>query len=317
MDQLDQRNSIQRLTWMDTIRGGAILLVIVGHATYMGAARGYGTPEILADFNQALAPFRIPALVFLSGMLVDRSLAKGLSRYATGKLRAIAWPYVLWTILVLVVLGDPHPERALGMLWISPTYLWYLLVLLVSYLLIVPLQRVPPLLTMSIALVGSMFVPVNEFRLERVLYLFALFVAGRWLWERRDRVLPALRRWWVIALALIPATAASLVVLNTSTSQYEAFMAPLALSGIAAIVGICQRLPDALTSPLRAVGRQSIVYYVTHWIVMILAVRWTNPLIGHTFVTAFLTSVTAAIVVAAILAWASRHLKPVQWLFRI
>ena len=68
-----------RMTWMDLVRGGAIVLVVFWHAASVpdqlldGAEPGYYVRKL----NAALGPFRIPTLLVLSGLLVERSLAKG------------------------------------------------------------------------------------------------------------------------------------------------------------------------------------------------------------------------------------------------
>lgn len=53
----------------------------------------------LARLNAELEPVRMPLLVALSGMLLGRSLAKGARRHLSGKVRGILWPYLLWATL--------------------------------------------------------------------------------------------------------------------------------------------------------------------------------------------------------------------------
>ena len=65
-----------RLGWMDFARGLCILLVILMHATGTVEAAGLEPPAGLTLFNQALEPFRMPLLMFLSGMLLSKSLDK-------------------------------------------------------------------------------------------------------------------------------------------------------------------------------------------------------------------------------------------------
>lgn len=59
-------------------------------------------PVPLADVvNEHLAEVRMPLLMALSGALVHRSLAKGTARHLRGKVRGILWPYLVWASLDL------------------------------------------------------------------------------------------------------------------------------------------------------------------------------------------------------------------------
>ncbi|GAA4099418.1 acyltransferase family protein [Nocardioides kongjuensis] len=55
----------------------------------------------LSAINQDLAHVRMPLLMGLSGLLLARSLAKGPRRHLVGKARAVLWPYAVWASLDL------------------------------------------------------------------------------------------------------------------------------------------------------------------------------------------------------------------------
>ena len=77
--------SAARMQWMDLLRGLAVLLVVVLHAASHGGAEVEGWTLV----NRHLTPFRMPLLMFLSGMLLHRSLAKPLPVYLWGKVAAL------------------------------------------------------------------------------------------------------------------------------------------------------------------------------------------------------------------------------------
>ncbi|RHZ90307.1 acyltransferase, partial [Cereibacter sphaeroides] len=79
---------------MDFLRGLSVLLVVVLHANT--ANIGGETVGWWAEVNRHLTPFRMPLLMFMSGMLLYRSLAKPLPVYIWGKFAAIAWPLAVW-----------------------------------------------------------------------------------------------------------------------------------------------------------------------------------------------------------------------------
>ena len=76
-----------RLLWMDRLRGVAIVAVIVLHAEL--SARGASGQELplVHTLNGALAPYRMPMLVALSGMLLTPALGKPWRTYLSGKVR--------------------------------------------------------------------------------------------------------------------------------------------------------------------------------------------------------------------------------------
>lgn len=83
-----------------------MLLVVLFHAGTGVAYFGDFYPRGIDVFNQVVEPYRMPALMFLSGMLLHRSLSKSASLYFGGKARKIAWPYVLWSLIGLMLAGD-------------------------------------------------------------------------------------------------------------------------------------------------------------------------------------------------------------------
>lgn len=127
-----------RLLWMDRLRGAAILAVIVMHAEISASA---ATGEALGGvhaINGLLAPYRMPMLVGLSGVLLTPGLRKPWRAYLSGKVRNLLWPYLVWVALDTAYAA----ARAGGIGWdyvarlaYDPrTYLWFLAYLFVFYL---------------------------------------------------------------------------------------------------------------------------------------------------------------------------------------
>ncbi|HSV40260.1 MAG TPA: acyltransferase family protein, partial [Nocardioidaceae bacterium] len=118
--------------WMDSLRGLAIVLVVVFHADLEVAGATGSQLGVVHDVCELLGPVRMPLLMFLSGMLLTRSLAKGPRTYVVGKLEQIAWPYVVWSLLNLAQLKIQAvvEGREMGWGWVwrlaydPPTYHW-------------------------------------------------------------------------------------------------------------------------------------------------------------------------------------------------
>ncbi|OFT62640.1 hypothetical protein HMPREF3159_03780 [Brachybacterium sp. HMSC06H03] len=67
---------------MDLLRGTAILLVIAHHLRLVQQIWDGGTPWAMVELSEALAPFRMPALLFASGLLLARPAASSPGSFA-------------------------------------------------------------------------------------------------------------------------------------------------------------------------------------------------------------------------------------------
>lgn len=151
-----------QLTAIDLFRGITILEV-VGHHT-SGLALRYAVPDTLSFLllqlvNRTLH-FAVPAFVFLSAVVLTRSLLKNFrpGRYFWRRLTRGAWPYVLWSALYIfwyVWTGQRPPETLTDPdKWLfylqygkASYHLYFLLVALEVYLvipLLLPLARRRP-----------------------------------------------------------------------------------------------------------------------------------------------------------------------------
>lgn len=252
---------------MDVLRGLAILAVVLFHSASLLRLAGLTAPAELRAFNSALAPFRIPMLVLLSGLLLPKSIRKGTGRYLGGKARAILWPYLLWSGVIGALMWNQYGLGSIR--WLVPsvliggTYLWYLLFLLGFYVAALALQRVPRLLVVVVSLAGSELLPDGTKYMERPTFLFALFVLGWWLAEHRRGLDAAFASRFLPVLAVVVLVASYLV---TDMGGYGPRAAAGTLAGVFLLAVAAWRLDRLrVLRPLRFVGRNSIVYYVVHF----------------------------------------------------
>src|SRR5690606_791284 len=89
----------RRLDWMDFLRGLSILLVVLHHSTQIVSERVDELPEVFVFISNFFAPYRMPMLMFLSGLLVAGSLQRPAGEYLWGKVRRILWPIIVWTLI--------------------------------------------------------------------------------------------------------------------------------------------------------------------------------------------------------------------------
>jgi surface polysaccharide O-acyltransferase-like enzyme len=253
------------MVWIDQLRGLAILLVVAFHGkTVLGrfVEQVPGPVDVVLDF---FAPFRIPLLVFLSGMLLGVALSKPPRRYALGKLRRIAWPYVVWSVLFLVVADRLSGGRLLLLVVDAPPHLWFLTNLLVFYALARLLLAVRcPLAVAAPVSYALSFVP-DGYGLRRALFLFVFFVAGHLYAQHHERLTFRPRRAWLAVSALV-ATASAVASAAGADLKYEPELVLAPVSGIVLCLLVAPHgVPARAGRALAYVGRDSIVFYVVHY----------------------------------------------------
>ncbi|CAM4042649.1 acyltransferase [Deinococcus frigens] len=161
-----------KLTAIDLFRGITILEVVAHHTS--GLALRYAVPDtlsflVLQLINRTLH-FAVPAFVFLSAVVLTRSLLKNFrpGRYFFRRVTRGAWPYLLWSALYIawyVWTGQRPPETLTDPdKWLfylqygkASYHLYFLLVALEVYLvipLLLPLARRRPPIALAL-LIGA------------------------------------------------------------------------------------------------------------------------------------------------------------------
>jgi peptidoglycan/LPS O-acetylase OafA/YrhL len=270
-------------------------------------------PALLLSVNDFFLPFRMPTLMFLSGLLLPRSLSKPLRTFYWGKIRLVAWPWLLWTAVYQVVNGHAwllaHPRS-----YVAQGYMWFLFFLCVYYFVAPALRRLPSLLPPAALLVISFLVQPADSLVHRLLYFGVFFFAGAWVARDGTRLLARLNR-PVLLIALAVAAVGLGIASALTEITYVSVFVPLSLAGIVVAVGVAGRLSDRSTRWVRFVGRHSIVYYVAHYPVMVGAL-WVVQELGGNGLVAVVVLMAAGLAVTTALAW-WRDSRPVSWMFEL
>ncbi len=304
-----------RIHWMDSVRGTAILLLLLWHASAVPEMYGAEMPEAIRAVNAFFLPFRMPTLMLLSGMLLAKSLSKPLPTYYAGKFAMILWPYVVWVLIAkatfLDIEGMPWWHwRA----WYATSYLWFLFFIGVYYLVAPAFRRLPGWVPVATAAILGLVLPYGTTE-QRMAYFAVFFFAGAWLTRHRG-VLDTMTRWRVAGpLAVAAAGFGVAAALWTDPLQYAVWGAPFSLAGslfLAALYGSLERGRRRLGA-LRFAGRSSLVYYVSHFPVMAVISEALLGVLPPLLIAAI--NLLAALAVGTLLAFAKERM-PVCWLFR-
>lgn len=268
-----------RAEWVDVAKGMGIVLVVFGHAVDgVLAARIADPAGGWATSYFAVYSFHMPLFFLLAGLFVAPRLATDAAGFVRSAWLRIAWPYLLWSVIQLGVIGalgtlvnSPSTfdaSRVASLLWEPTSQFWFLQALLVLHLLtwwLLPRIGAVAL----IVLMAAARLVVEAVELPHLIGLpakFGLFYAlgvalGPMLLER----LPALTRPRALALvaaaiavwaaAAVPARAAGL-------SHWSIAVLPAALAGTAAMLAL-STLPRA-GSVWVTLGQASMAIYVLH-----------------------------------------------------
>lgn len=298
-----------RITFMDTTRGLAIIAVIAFHTVSEVSGRGILVPTEVVYLNSAVAPIRMPLLVFLSGVLLTKALNKGNIRYFTGKLRTILYPYVIWvtiqTIVTAQVLGQGQiRDRIENAIFVSPGYGWFLALLLTFYLVAWPLRKVSRLAVVSVSVVILMFIPPGSYGLTNpAAFLVGFFFLGWWCgdnWAAFVDFLKSPAAAWVGLVGVV-----AMLVHGAKlrmTFDYDYAMLPWVVAGSLGALAIVARLDEALprvVAPVRYVGNKSLRFYVMHFPVMTVAIWFFADELAMTQGTHLILVVASIVVVFA------------------
>lgn len=183
--------TFERLHWIDSLRGAAILLVIHLHVVNRVYQIVPDANKFLENFTAIVAPLRMPLLLFLSGLFVSYSISKGRVSFFKGKFKNILYPYLIWTTITFSQIyfvnelsGDIF-DKSLLEAFISPiAHMWFLYNLLIYFIIIYFLNKVSYILPLILSLVSYIVLVSNDitnFQLNKFISLFFFFSLGSYL----------------------------------------------------------------------------------------------------------------------------------------
>lgn len=266
----------KRIQGIDAARGIAIFLLLFFHAPGIyNFITGLPIPKLLFSFNELFIPYRMPTLMLVAGLFVVPALEKPLNIYLRRLFSFLVWPYILWVPILLIsggwvyfqafYLTDFRP-------WIAPGYLWFLGYLIVYRVAILFFRRIPMIL---IAIVLYMFAIATQFlwpeinSYSRLIIYGVFFFFGAALYKYLDKIF-----YWgekppiLIFLAVITFAYSSLITFGFITFS-SLFAVPISISGAVLVIILANRYGTSrFFVPFIFIGRNSIVYYLSHWISM-------------------------------------------------
>ena len=328
---LAQDAPAERLVWVDVAKGGAMIGVVAFHVGTQLWSVGADSRAlaVMAVLVQAL-----PLWFVLAALFVHRHLVGPLRSLLARRVVPLLYLYVVWSAVHLafaVARAAVSRGRSvrhdvlehLRQIVTADGVLWFV-VALAAYLVVAHLvRRVPtwvqllPPACLSL-LVGSGLVTTGSWGADRAMQHLVLFLAGYHLrgpllrWAERARWTTALgcMTLWGLVVGLLGGAG------SAGRAAAEAVGPAFAVPAVLAVMVVLARTPAR--RPLAAVGRASLVVYVVHLPVVVLAIgvlaRLVEPgtLPGPTVVAALLLGTAVGVVVPLGLAGV---LARAPWLF--
>ena len=270
---------MQRIGWVDTAKGLAIILVAVHHAVLLLLASGL-VDEVWVLANKLFQTFRMPLFFLMAGLFAGSAIARPWRELWRTKLALLVWAYLLWGIvrfcyfLAFPSHRDPSEGDPLTLLLLPiwpTTGLWFLHAL-VLFLVVAKLlaNLVPASIQLAAAGVISAlafaFPVITNVGYSGAVTYFVFFLGGCY---GRDLVLRygrMIRTWHMAALGAL-FVAISLAVALSGVHRLALF--PLAFLALAFGVALSVRLADVRGFGwIGALGRQTLGIYVAHVILI-------------------------------------------------
>ena len=262
-----------RLLWMDVYRGLAVLLVVLLHAQTALVDSGLERSPVLSAVNAAVGSFRMPGLLLVSGMLLTLSLRRPAGEYLAGKLRRIAWPWLLWTAVMLPLFGWEAGLEPTW--WLNGAHTWFLTVVFVGYVLGLLLKPVPPFVIAAMLFGAAMLVDPEAAAgsagewllvLERMTWFGGFFFVGAGLGRWREDLPRIPWPFMVLPLIVTGDWARRAVEAGRFPAEETWPVMTMSVIGVVSILWLLAQIPD--NPVMRAfawVGRHSIVLFVVHY----------------------------------------------------
>lgn len=303
------------MLWMDILRGAAILAVVTFHSVTIVEKYNFEAGKLWRNLNETLTLFRIPILIFLSGMLLPKSLAKPKLSYFYRKVCAILWPFLLWSTIYGVVTGvhfsSPYELRQL---YTGGSHLWFLLFIFIYYLVAKPLKSINPLIVAGGAFILAFISPDGEKYSERLFFLMALFFLGSAVYHYTDQIGKVLRSPWIWLLTPLVAASAFLTVRNDL--NFGPYWFGVSSVGFLFFSAIAQRLEaTAISKPLIWIGQRSLVFYVSHAIFIIITAKIAERADITSYAYTALLSIVFSLAGGWALAAGGDKWAPIGWIF--
>ncbi len=277
----------KRLPWVDYAKGIAILLVAYRHVLYGLERSGLGIHPYLMNANEIFYSFRMPLFFILSGIFINKSLARrSVISFINTKWKILLYPFLLWSIiqitLQIIFSRYANASRSFNsyseiiMIPNDIDQMWYLLALFnvtVLYMIVKVFLRVKPIFQVFIGVVfyylSSVFTSGPQYDILFYYLFFAIgdFLSSKMLDKTNYENYASVKLFWILLPIFVASQWFFVGHLDIKYSHIFLF-AIVALIGCAFMLNICFILQKSgKLKIMRVIGYLSLYIYVVHVII--------------------------------------------------
>jgi len=319
---------IERLVWIDSAKGLAIILVVFGHVLGGTMARGWLDSEgLFKHVYDYIYLFHMPLFFMISGLLCIESMRVNPLNALISRTESIAWPYLFWEFLVrtavlpfaIAFMSSPPPDvgwtTRLG-LALTGDLSWFLWTLYVMQIILIPVARIPAWILLSVSIAACLSlqnVPLGPFGALTRFLPFLLF--GAMLRPVLDQ-LRVTNAWSPLLLSI-----AAFVLLGIALILGWTIWTPVwllcGIVGSLASIGLVQYLDKPIAGGVLAnLGVASLAIYILHPYFQAVGREFVSRIFGAApFWQLLLTTIIA--VAGPFLVWRLSQRFGMPWLFRL
>lgn len=263
-----------RSDWIDVARGLAELSVVTFHILQAMTNAGL-TPDGLFDFWTPVGDMiRMPLMMLLAGLFLERSMAKGSGPFFSGKSRRVLWPFLVWAHIYAIYwflrpsAFDSRTVTDVLLTAVDPgSHLWFLQALVIYYVAAWFIIRERLMFAYWVAAILVVTIPLTETWIEpRLPYLFLFFLLGVQIARLVEARGFPIGRWPGLVLIVAGVALPILTDSYLGPSKYSPFAVPASLAGVLAALVVARGLVlvPLVREALVFLGRYSLEIYCAH-----------------------------------------------------
>lgn len=268
-----------RNTYIDALKGYAILLVVIGHALQRAEVFGLISWGPLSPYLPYSGYVTMPLFFAVSGYLTFGRVHEPVGKWLLGKARMLLVPLVVWTVIYYFTVNDGLIPTAMPFLeyvrtQATATSLWFLLTLFYCYVLVGAGTRLGD---WALPLIGVVLVALLDRGVVSLGWYWGWFIAG-YFWAAHGERLQRFR-WpmWAAALAVYAVGVFRPVM---SVTLAPRFIFALAAIGLGTLVVHALRTTP-IARGLAVLGVRSLSIYVGQFLFvqLVFVHSWFNAVI--------------------------------------
>ncbi len=262
----DSERMRQRIRYIDFMKGAAMVLVIVSHTLPMHRV-----------MQECIATLHNSAFFLASGILIARDRDKEFVPLVSKSAKKLLYPFAIWSMLYLLgemLIGWGREALLAGSISDVVNKLWFLPVLFAAHIVVVTLMH-SKVSNLAIGIAGTLLVIAGLFIssfIAKMLFFILLVWVGAWIDKviDRNRLIIGSCIWALLCIARLflekTAFYNAFQAVQLGGSFIISFFGALAMLGLAKLAMSSVFKEAGILNAVNAVGRDSIYFYVLHFV---------------------------------------------------